>query len=258
MAEGVTSTHEVSSVAPPDAPGRSRYSGRFWWIYAVLGGVLAFGAAVAVAVALGPGSGPDTSWSRWHPSGSGIDGAKEIAEHVAPLYHLPDGNQLVVVQAGPLEFAQLPATIAMRADPTSVSLLEGKSVLYTLCGLGSKCSIRTGKPSPERHLLLRRESLELALYTFHYIKGVDNVVALLPPRKGDKPTQAMFFRRSDVNPELGRPLVATLPGPAPLPSGLRGSEASFIDRLTAPNLFKFTLEQGQDASVFLVLDKLTS
>jgi hypothetical protein len=254
---GPEATAEAGAPPPPAARGSSRYGGRFWLVYALLGGVLAFAAAIAVAVAISPKPGPDRSWSLWHPGDGGVSGAKQIANHVGPLYHLPDGNQLVVVQAGPLEFASLPATIALRSGSNNISLLEGKSVLYTLCGLGPRCAIRTGKPSPQRHLLLRRESLELALYSFHYL-DVDQVVTLLPPRKGQKASQAMLFREQDVNAELDQPLRATLPAPVPLPSALNGPQGSFIARVTASNLFKFSLEQGQDASVFLVLDKIVS
>ena len=95
--------------------------------------------------------------------------------------------------------------------------------MYTLNGLGPSGSIRGGKPSEERHLLLRREALELALYTFRYVEDVDLVVALLPPTPPEEktakngatasttdetPTQALFFRPGDLEPQLEIPLRA--------------------------------------------------
>jgi hypothetical protein len=253
----VVSVQADGGGTPPDG-ARHPHTTRFWVVRAALGAILGMAAAVAVAIAMSPAPGPDKSWSPWHPSKSGVNGVHQIAEHVAPMYHLPNGDQLVLVQGGPLEFASLPAKVALESSPTAgtVSLLGGDTILYTLCGLGPKCAIRTGKASPERHLLLRRESLELALYTFHYVGGVDQVVTLLPPRKGSKPSQAMLFRKGDVGSELGRPLQETLPLPPPLPQGLDGAQGGVINRLTAPNPFKFRLEQSQDAGVLLILDRL--
>ena len=56
----------------------------------------------------------------------------------------------------------------------NIDFINGNGLMYTLNGLGPKGSVRGGKPSEERHLLLRREALELALYTFRYINDVDH------------------------------------------------------------------------------------
>jgi hypothetical protein len=160
----------------------------------------------------------------------------------------------LLVGSGDLEIADLPVRLAL-SDPAAgrISVLNGDGVMYTLCGLGPKCSIDTGKPSAQRHLLLRREALELALYTFRYVDDVDYVVALLPPRKGQDATQAMFFRKGDVERELDRPLTRTLPAPPPTTETLNAADISTLESLTAKRLFQFKFEQGQDASVFLVL-----
>jgi hypothetical protein len=57
-----------------------------------------------------------------------------------------------------------------------------------MCGDGSDCSIKQGKPSLERGLLLYREALELALYTFHYVGGVEQVIVTIPPPPGSLAT----------------------------------------------------------------------
>ena len=92
------------------------------------------------------------------------------------------------MQGGPLEVFDVPLEVALRTAPQGgdIDFIDGKGLMYTLNGLGPKGSVRGGKPSEERHLLLRREALELALYTFRYVKNVDLVVALLPPKPPTK------------------------------------------------------------------------
>jgi hypothetical protein len=123
-----------------------------------------------------------------------------------------------------------------------------------MCGLGPQCAIRTGKPSRERGLLLRRQALELALYTFRYTDA-DNVVAFIPPPRGKKPSQAVFIRRDDVSDQLSRPLGSTLTSTAPLPSKMIESpDAESVVRITTPRQFQFSFSQANgDQSAFLVL-----
>ena len=153
---------------------------------------MAIGAAVYVAT--GSGNGAPDGWSGWKPTtDDGEKAAKQIATHVGREYRLADGSQIVGVQGGPLEIDALgltvPLSIAMKTAPQGgdIDFIDGKGLLYTLNGLGPKGSVRGGKPSEQRLLLLRREALELALYTFRYISDVDEVVALLPPAPPDKP-----------------------------------------------------------------------
>jgi hypothetical protein len=79
------------------------------------------------------------------------------------------------------------------------------------------------------------------------------VVALLPPRKGTSATQAMFFRKDDLGTQLDRPLQSTLAFPPPRSNSLGPADVSTLQALTSRRLFQFKFEQGQDASVFLVL-----
>ncbi|MDQ6915614.1 MAG: hypothetical protein M3155_07370, partial [Actinomycetota bacterium] len=198
-------------------------------------------------------------WSNWKPSdGDTNKGADQIARHVAPNYRLPSGDQMVLVTGGPLKIADLnlPVRIVLNngaGTSDAIKLVNGKTAMYVLCGLGPRCSIAKGKPSTVRLLLLRREALELALYSFRYL-NVSNVVALLPPAPGKKPTNAMFFRKSDLEPALSRPLDTTLPSPPPTLNALPTSpEATLIARLTSRNLFGYSFQQGQDLGALLVL-----
>jgi hypothetical protein len=257
----------AGGVGPPAERVAVPHASRF---RVVTGALVALGlAAVAATMALLM-AGTDTTveqgprWAPFTPASSGLDsGAREIADHVGRRYRLPGGEQLVAVTGGPMEIQGLPMTIAKRAsvaDGGNISLLDGRGVLYRLCGLGEDCAIPSGKATPERHLLLRREALELALYSFHDLDDVDQVVVFLPPKKGEEPSQALHFRRGDVRRELARPLQATLPGPAPTPATVRRArDAPFVQRLTIDSLFRFSLTQAnQDTRVFLVLEPIAT
>jgi hypothetical protein len=255
--------HSSAEVGPALEHEPAPYESRFRVGLGILIGI-ALGAILAIVLVLG-GRGPsgggigDTSWSQWRPSDSGDKGAQQIADHVAPSYKQENGDQLVAVTGGPLRVADLPVRIALSTG-SQAQIVQGDSVLYTLCGLGQRCAIKSGKPSTARFLLLRREALELALYTFRYIDGVDNVVVLLPPRRGAKPENALFFQRDQFSSVLDTPLRVTLTTPPPVVAALRDSQAetTTIERLTDPSLFRYALQQGQDASAFLVLSPLTA
>ena len=264
---------ESSDDAPPAPKVESPYRSRFGLVLGALLGIaiatLAIGAAVYVGTS-GNNGAPD-GWSQWKPaSDDGVGAAKEIATHVGRKYRLSDGNQIVGVQAGPLEVFDVPLEVALRTAPQggNIDFIDGKGLMYTLNGLGPRGSVRGGKPSEARHLLLRREALELALYTFRYVEDVDLVVALLPPKppakkKGataaaaeESPTQALFFRPGDLEPQLEIPLRATIPSNTPRPETLPPAESRRIDALTRSNLFLASFQQGQDQRAFLVLDRL--
>jgi hypothetical protein len=140
--------------------------------------------------------------------------------------------------------------------------------MYTLNGLGPGGSIKGGTPSTARHQLLRREALELALYSFRYLPNVDMVVTLLPPpppdpstdattaaAKSAPPLQAVFYRPGDLKSQLQVPLGVTVPAAAPHPDTIPSGEGRRIDSLTLSNLFKATFQQTQDLKAYIVLDR---
>jgi hypothetical protein len=243
-------------------PFRSRFG---LMLGALLGlgiAALAIGAAVYVG---STGNGAPSGWSGWKPTADdGEKAAQQIATHVGRKYRLADGNQLVGVQGGPLEIDALgltvPLEIAMKTAPQGgdIDFIKGKGLMYTLNGLGPKGSVRGGKPSPERHLLLRREALEVALYSFHYLDGIEQIVVFMPPRKGQKPNQAFFIRKGDLGAQLDRPLTASLAPRAPTTRDVTLSpDVPLVQRLTLPNLFTFSLTQANtDNRGFIVLDPL--
>jgi len=243
---------------PPRAQARLQF---------ILGALLAVGAAgvaIALLVAFAPESqkGPvGPQWSQWRPDGDGNERVMEIADRVGRQYRF-SGQQLVAVTGGPLEVAGLPLDVVLRESAEQggdLQLERGKGILYRLCGLGDKCAISSGKPSRERHLLLRREALELALYTFHYV-DVDQVVVFMPPPKGKDPNEALFFKRSDLEPQIEQPLTQSLEPRTPSVKSVTTSpDSSFVNDVTIETLFNFTLQQqNSDSRAFLILDPLSA
>jgi hypothetical protein len=249
-----------ASYDPPESYEAPPYQSRFQLLFGVLLGV-ALAAVVATVFFVAGGKKADdpaaVTWAAWHPSAKdGLQAVTQIADHVGQRYTLPSGNQLVGVRGGPLELARLPVTIALQ-NAGKVQIFDQQGVMYNFCGLGKNCSIKEGKPSVQRHLVLQRESLELALYTFRYIKNIDQVIVIMPPRPGKKASEAMFYRRGDVGASLDRPLDATLPGAPPAVNRLTPAQGEFILRLTQGNLFSFAPQEGGDAHIYLVLSPLT-
>jgi hypothetical protein len=207
-------------------------------------------------------------WSAWKPARNDLSGAREIAQHLAPLYRLDDGKQLAAIQEHPPEIGGTALeAIGIRKSttggPDKYAAVYGgnRTLLYAFCGVGDHCSV-PGETSAARELLLRREALELALYSFRYIKGIDGVVALLPPSAGTSataPTQAVYLRKSAIGELLDRPLRSILPrSEPPAPSELDTAEANVVDLLTARRTYPAQFEPLPDGDGILVLQAETS
>jgi hypothetical protein len=245
---------------------RQGYRGRFLLAYGILVLLLA-GAAAGFGMLLMTGSddGSDDStggWSDWKPTARGEAGVDQIASFVAGQYKLPSGRQLVAVVADePLVQNQIPvSTVAIDSGSggggggNNYTLHDtGGDYMYVLCGLGENCAIPEGTASVERHRLVRREALELALYTFRYVDGVDGIIAFLPPPRGEPPTSLLYFRKKDFEAVLDRPLHETMSTKPPPLNDMPATERRIIDKFTTKNLFKYEFTQGPDASAILVL-----
>ncbi len=294
MAEGVDDRRQlVSAVEDPAAEhpisrsfglarrrsaprASSPHSGKFLAATAFLSGIGIAALLVAVALLIRSGGHhTGASWSAWSPTEGGLAGERDIANEVAPLYRASPATQLAVVTVRNVSDNGATTALALR-DPThgTLSAISGNTAIYTLCGLGPGCAIATGTPSAARLLLLRREALELALYTFKYIGGVDNVVALLPPGR-TQPTArltrnppspgktatsstvdlAVVFQRSNLQHFLSVPLQRTLPEPIPptVDQMPNAPEAELVSVITGQALFTQQKIQAQDGSNVLVL-----
>jgi hypothetical protein len=245
--------------------GARSFRGRFRVVYVLLGAVVVLAAGALVYLLNQPGTEQRGPFSPWEPqSEAAEDRAQEIANFVAANYRLDADTQLVTVQAAPPRVQDFPlAAVAIGSAPGGATFSgenipvfpAEETIVYILCGLGQECAIAEGEPSEERQRLLRREALELALYTFRYIDDVDNVVAFMPPRPGFRPSYALFFQRPELEDLVDRPLRDTLPAPVPpLPTEIPPSEAVVIDQLTQPRFFGFQFQQLPNGTVALFLE----
>jgi hypothetical protein len=273
--------HEAAPEPALSEPvGPSPFRTRFGFLMGALAGV-GVAAAVLLAVLLATGGGQrattagdaalPSDWSPWRPHTSGtIAGAQEIAKTIEGTYKDAEAKKLAGIRGGPIALNTLPASVAIPAAGERFQILGGVGVQYTLAGFGKGGRLQGSRPSQERRRLLRREALELSLYSFRYLPEVTMVVALLPPapkveqvHPKAKPAktaepyqrQALFYRPGDLRKQLERPLARTMAVKPPGLSDLGGAEAERIDKLTLPNLFTHRYVQQQDGTIYLVLER---
>lgn len=186
------------AAAPPAivaALSNRPHTPRFQFLLGALGTLGVAAIALAVSLALRPSPHPGVPWATWRPSSSGGDTAEQIAAHVAPEYSLSAGHRLVGISGGPQAISGQPVVVALRKSGSAPEQLPENGVFYQLCGSGPNCSI-PGKPSLQRGLLVRREALELALYTFHYISSASQVIVTFPPLPPSSSSGASGSKRS--------------------------------------------------------------
>jgi hypothetical protein len=236
---------------------------QFALVYGALGLILV-GSYVAFAVfGLWPGIHPSTKWSSWRPHAAGpVLMAKDIANHVSAPYRLATGGQLVAAVASAPAVTAGTQTVGIVAVSTRsktggkesvTQLMPGATVMYTLCGLGTHCAIATGKA---RGQLVRREGLEMALYTFKYIPSVDSVLIYMPPAQapGAPAAPLLFFTRESLSGRLDQPLNQTLTLTTPPRAGQANpTEGALLDALTLPHLYASGLVQLQVGGALLAL-----
>lgn len=267
MAADLTSSDVAPEPAAATLPAVAKrpHKVRFGIIYGGLTAILV-AALMGVVVFATQSISPGPKWSAWKPGGGGQGAAKQIAAHVSQAYRLPSGEQLVdVISKAPSVSPASSVTIPIhylavrgtkgRGDQI-YTVSSTDSVMYSLCGLGASCSIAKGKASVERGRLVRREIVELALYTFKYVGGVKNVIAFMPPQPGASPKYVVYLRKDDLKDQLGKPLVTTLAAKAPLPKTIPAREVRTIDSVTGPRVYSFSLSQAQQGDAILVLAPL--
>ncbi len=270
--DATTGGTDPSSLTPsltPIVPLRQtgRYTGRFILIYGGLAAVLIAAVSGLVVLLAGSsiGSQFEGSWSSWKPTkGTTAVVTGQIAQHVAQQYKLGKGGaQLLAVVSGPPQLANgthkvLISHIAVRAKPSDVQVFpSGSTWTDQLCGLGTACSIASGQATYTRGRLVRREALEVALYTFKFVPGINSVVAFMPPPPGQTTTELLYLQKAQLQKQLSQPLDKTLPlASPPLPTAADPTEAATIDKLTLPSVYSYTVQGLQDNSALLILDPL--
>jgi hypothetical protein len=229
---------------------------RFAIAYLLLGAAVGAGLGAFIVFLQRPGPQPPPAWSAWKPTTASIGTtAQEIAAHIGGSYRLQDGSQLtrVVLEAPPSAATQVEA-IALANGSSLRGLYDpGKTVLYTLCGEKQNCALQ-GHATIARGDVLRRETLELALYTLKYTPS-DGVAIFFPPSPKDKnPSNVFFFTREDLKRQLDRPLRRTLPQRSPpVPGKLKQGELYTIDQLTMGHRYSFGIQTATGGRRVLVL-----
>ena len=264
----------AASVIPPgrqteDPGARKRYERRFIAVYVVLGIVFVAAIAAFAVIVAKPGHKAAAAWSAWEPSaGSTNQMTSQIAQHVAHQYRVSKkGGQLVAivpskptVTSGTTDIAIKAIAIRKAANTNSgIEVLNSTGTeMFNFCGLGARCSIVGGKATSTRGRLVRREALEVALYTFKFVPGVNSIIAFMPPPPGQGATSVLFLRKENFKDALDRPLAETLKlAEPPLPTQADTTEGTTIDQLTLPSLFSYELQALQTGGAALVLDPST-
>jgi hypothetical protein len=195
--------------------------------------VLAIGGAIAGVVLAFQNSGKSSpatvagaerAWSTWQPTTRNrVATIEQIAKHVQARYRLAGGQQLagvipkVAVVTTTDQEIPISAVVIHTGFPLdspkdlSVGLIR-RGAMYIMCGSNSDCTL-PGTPTVKRGRLVRREALELALYTFTYAPSVDSVLIFAPPlasASGTPVRRVVVLQRSDVAPLLDRPLARSL------------------------------------------------
>jgi hypothetical protein len=247
---------------------------RFGLAYLLLAALLGAAVGLLVVFASNGGKGGGQRWSTWKPTQSGVQGFDQIAKTVGREYALPNGRQLVGVLSTPPVVQGQQTPVPLRAIAVQTGLAgetsndasfygAGDAWAYVLCGFGTSCAISEGKPSVQRYDLLRREALELALYTFKYNHGIQSVLAYMPPAKSVSssaaPTASMIFlRRDDLKQALDEPLRLTLAPPKTnlKPGQMSAAELARVRRYTDSRVFNFNFQQLADGTAIVVLDPI--
>ena len=235
------------------------YPGRFMLGYLLI--VLFFGALlVALAVAWSQRSSDEgdtaTTWSFFKPTAdSEALRIRQIASFVGARYQTNDGQQIVRVLGGPPAVQDAPVAQFMIRDGSKQETIgTGKAIMFILCGAGEECALPLEASSTAHDRLIRREALELTLYTMKY-NDVDAVAVLLPPDPQGNPGDAILFRRDDLKSVLDRPLSQSLPtGKPPNALGMEDLEVATVDYLTLTRSFDYEFQSAGDGTARMVLN----
>ena len=242
---------------------RSSYRRRFGVVYTILALVVA-AALGTFALLLVRDAPPEADgWSSWRPDGTALAQMQQITERIPRAYVTPDNGQLNIAiarqlvaqvdeRAIPVGAIIAPAGATAGGDDVEVHNAAG-AVGIALCGLGPQCSV-PGGDSSDAGFALRRQAVELSLYAFKYVDGVDSAVVFLPPTRRGESNGVVFLRRDDVRDELKRPLDETLPTrTAQVVGESTSEELATVVRLTDSRLYSFSYEAAPDGNPILVL-----
>jgi hypothetical protein len=267
---------DLSIVRPAvaDRPKRApRVHVRKFSIAYVALALIVVGAVGALVWAVGLDRKEQQAWSDWRPAGDGEQRLWQITDHVGAEYVDRNGRPIVQLLVSPPYVTQqteqgvtrvavdgviVKGRASDRSDARAGVFGSGRAFMYTMCSTGVDCALTPQQnTSPALGLMLQREILELALYTFKY-NDVEQLLLFLPPFRtldsSGQPVQAktvVYLERGDVKAALASPLGDTLPGSPgeTIDTRDRAAVLSYI----RPKLFTFQPEQGPQGLTLLTL-----
>jgi len=267
-------SEQPAPLARPN-PEPSVFHRKFAIAYLVLAAIIGAAVGLVVVFVTGhddkPGQAVSGSrWSTWAPTESGTLGVREIARHVSPTYRLSNGRQLAAVVAGPMQvrLVQGPVPVSGIVISSGVAgrlqerlgvTFPNAGVFYTQCGRLEDCQ-PSASPNVAEQVLLQRQALELALYTFKYLPEADAVVDFLPPRPGvgqsdPRYHRAIYLSRTALANELQMPLKNTIPAVKGgiSPTSLSRDDGNRVLGILAGHTFHYSYQQAPDSSALLQL-----
>jgi hypothetical protein len=269
---------EDLSIVRPAAAKRSQrapreHARKFAIAYVALA-LIAVGAVGAVVWAVGLDRKEERAWSSWQPAGAGEQRLWQITDHVGAEYVDAQGRPMVQLLVSPPYVTQateqgltriavdgviVKGRASDRSDARAGVFATGGAFMYTLCSTGGNCALTPEQnSSPALGLMLQREILELALYTFKYNANVEQLLLFLPPFRTldaeGQPQQVksvVYLERDELKAALASPLDETLPGSPGrvIDARDRAAVLSYI----RPKLFTFEPEQGPQGLTLLTL-----
>lgn len=238
--------------------------------------LLAAGAAGGLVWAIGLDRKDDRPWSAWKPSKERESRLWEIADHVGAKYVDVGGRPIVQLLAAP-PYVQIPTDQGLQrivvdgvlvkgrasddSDARAGVFREGTAFTYVLCSQGGNCDLtQQQNADPNLGLVLEREVLELALYTFKYAPDVEQLLFFMPPfRVRDQANKLQriqlvaYLERDELDTALASPLDQTLTGSSGPTLNRNDTEA--IGRYVLPRLFTFDVEQAPQGLTILTLER---
>jgi hypothetical protein len=267
---------DLSIVRPAASERPARVRRAHWRKFALAYAALvlvAAGAIGALVWAVSLDRKEERAWSSWQPGGEGESRLWEIADYVGPRYLGVDGRPIVRLLVAPPYITQVTeqgvTRIAIdgvivkyrasdRSDARAGVFQSGSAYMYILCSTGGNCALtRAQNQSPTLGLVLQRQVLELALYSFKYNEDVDQLLFFLPPFQTlgpeGRPQEVKvvaYLERDDLRTALASPIDETLPGSA---GQIEKADRDAVEVYVRPKLFTFEPEQGPQGLTILTL-----
>jgi hypothetical protein len=249
----------------PTTKREKRYTGRIATMVVVLAAIAAAaGTGLVFSLKAAPAASnqvKDTSEFRgeWSPSATNADGKlRQIASFVQRRYLRPGGTNgrladvsLRQGRAGDVQTKRFVIAHLSRGGQLE-QVDASRTAMFSACGANPDCSV----PGNETVLgkLAEREALELALRALRADPTLDLIVVKMPATAPELGRVIVFFRRSDLERALERPLRSTLPlNPPPRSDYTNPAEKKALATLVVNYAFNSRTKDTDRQQAFVLL-----